>query len=77
MSMKPQGLSRSVHEAGINITRKTIWHDRQMVLEGLKDDDLKKWLEAWEVGKVGILECAYARDSGILNLSYSSADIDH
>ncbi|MCP4708975.1 MAG: hypothetical protein GY869_10145 [Planctomycetes bacterium] len=32
-------------EAGINITGKSIWMDRKQILSGLKDGDLKKWLE--------------------------------
>ena len=32
-------------DAGIDITRKRIWNDRARVLGGLKDDELKKWLE--------------------------------
>jgi 2-methylisocitrate lyase-like PEP mutase family enzyme len=32
-------------EAGIDITRKAIWRDRQKVISGLKDAELRKWLE--------------------------------
>lgn len=32
-------------DAGIDITRKAIWRDRQRVLSGLKDAELKAWLE--------------------------------
>ena len=32
-------------EAGIDITRKAIWKDRQQVLNNLKDENLKHWLE--------------------------------
>ncbi|MBE9572728.1 MAG: hypothetical protein IMF11_19045 [Proteobacteria bacterium] len=32
-------------EAGIDVTRKRIWSDRQHILQGLKDGELKKWLE--------------------------------
>lgn len=31
--------------AGIDITRKAIWRDRQRILSGLEDSDLKTWLE--------------------------------
>lgn len=33
-------------EAGIDVTRKRIWSDRQRVLQGLEEGALKKWLEA-------------------------------
>ena len=33
-------------EAGINIKGKRIWGDKAMILEGLTDEDLKKWLRA-------------------------------
>jgi hypothetical protein len=32
-------------DAGIDVTRKRIWSDRQTILRGLNDADLKKWLE--------------------------------
>lgn len=32
-------------EAGIDITRKAIWRDRQRIISGLKDTELKMWLE--------------------------------
>ena len=32
-------------EAGINIRAKRIWGDRALILEGLQDDELKKWLQ--------------------------------
>jgi hypothetical protein len=32
-------------EAGINIRYKRIWGDRAMILEGLQDEELKKWLQ--------------------------------
>jgi hypothetical protein len=32
-------------DAGIDITRKAIWRDRQLIIDGLKDADLKAWLE--------------------------------
>jgi hypothetical protein len=32
-------------EAGIDITRKAIWNDRNRILSELKDETLKKWLE--------------------------------
>ena len=36
---------RICDEAGIDITRKAIWRDRQQIISGLKDGDLKTWLE--------------------------------
>ena len=36
---------RICDEAGIDITRKRIWNDKQAILSGLTDDELKKWLE--------------------------------
>jgi hypothetical protein len=36
---------RILDEAGINIKQKSIWQDRQTIISGLKDDDLKKWLK--------------------------------
>jgi hypothetical protein len=33
------------HEAGIDITKKAIWRDRQQIISGLKDGDLKTWLK--------------------------------
>jgi hypothetical protein len=33
-------------DAGIDITGKRIWNDKQSILEGLTDDGLKKWLAA-------------------------------
>ena len=33
-------------EAGIDITRKRIWNDKQTILRGLTDGNLKKWLQA-------------------------------
>lgn len=33
-------------EAGINITRKRIWRDRNTVLRGLPENELKRWLKA-------------------------------
>ena len=36
---------RICDEAGINITRKRIWNDKQIILRGLTDDELKKWLK--------------------------------
>jgi len=36
---------RICDEAGIDITRKAIWGDRQRVISGLEDGDLKTWLE--------------------------------
>jgi hypothetical protein len=32
-------------DAGIDITRKAIWQDRQRIIDGLKDADLKTWLQ--------------------------------
>jgi hypothetical protein len=32
-------------EANINIRSKRIWSDRQMILAGLQDEELKKWLQ--------------------------------
>ncbi len=32
-------------EAGIDIKRRAIWRDRQRILSGLKDEDLKRWLQ--------------------------------
>jgi hypothetical protein len=32
-------------DAGIDVTRKAIWRDRQRILSGLKDGDLRTWLE--------------------------------
>jgi hypothetical protein len=32
-------------EAGIDITRKAIWRDRQKIISGLEDAELKAWLE--------------------------------
>lgn len=32
-------------DAGIDITRKRIWNDRQEILQGLADGELKKWLQ--------------------------------
>jgi len=32
-------------EAGIDITRKRLWRDRESILRGLADDALKRWLE--------------------------------
>ena len=31
-------------EVGIDITRKKIWIDKQIILRGLTDDELKKWI---------------------------------
>ena len=31
-------------DAGIDITRKAIWQDRDEILEGLEDEDLRRWL---------------------------------
>jgi outer membrane protein assembly factor BamD (BamD/ComL family) len=31
-------------KAGININQKSIWQDREIIMSGLEDDDLKKWL---------------------------------
>ena len=36
---------RICDEAGINITRKNIWRDKQKILGGLTNGDLKKWLQ--------------------------------
>jgi hypothetical protein len=36
---------RICDEAGIDITRKAIWRDRQRVISGLKEGDLKAWLQ--------------------------------
>lgn len=36
---------RICDEAGIDITRKRIWNDKQAILRGLTDDELRKWLE--------------------------------
>ena len=36
---------RLCDDAGIDITRKTIWRDRQQILNGLEASDLKQWLE--------------------------------
>ena len=33
------------HKAGIKIEQKSIWHDRQRIIEGLQNEDLKKWLQ--------------------------------
>ncbi|MFC1844243.1 HEAT repeat domain-containing protein [Thermodesulfobacteriota bacterium] len=33
-------------EAGIDVTRKAIWRDRQRILSELKDEELKKWLNS-------------------------------
>ncbi len=35
-----------VNDAGIDITHKMIWKDKQIVLNGLKDTDLRNWLKA-------------------------------
>lgn len=35
---------RICDQAGINIKKKSIWRDRQMILGGLEDGELKKWL---------------------------------
>jgi hypothetical protein len=35
---------RLCDEAGIDITRKAIWKDRQQIIAGLEDSDLKAWL---------------------------------
>jgi len=32
-------------ESGIDIKKRAIWRDRQRILSGLKDDDLKRWLQ--------------------------------
>ena len=32
-------------QAGIDITKRAIWRDKQKLVEGLKDERLKKWLE--------------------------------
>jgi hypothetical protein len=32
-------------EAGIELRATAIWKDRQQILRGLKDGDLKRWLE--------------------------------
>lgn len=32
-------------KAGIDITRKAIWHDRDTILKGVKDANLRKWLQ--------------------------------
>lgn len=32
-------------EAGIDVTRKAIWRDRQRILNGLKAGELKTWLD--------------------------------
>jgi hypothetical protein len=32
-------------EAGIDITRKRIWNDKETILGGLADGELKKWLQ--------------------------------
>ena len=34
-----------VDEAGIDITQKAIWRDRDLILQGLKDGTLKDWLQ--------------------------------
>jgi hypothetical protein len=36
---------RICDEAGIDITRKAIWRNRDTILSGLKDSELKTWLE--------------------------------
>jgi hypothetical protein len=36
---------RIVDEAGIDITGKAIWRDRDIVLQGLEDESLKNWLQ--------------------------------
>jgi hypothetical protein len=36
---------KTCDEAGIDITRKAIWRDRQRIISGLKDAELKAWLE--------------------------------
>jgi hypothetical protein len=36
---------RICDEAGINITRKRIWNDKETILQGLTDGELKKWLQ--------------------------------
>ena len=32
-------------EAGIDITKKRVWYDRQTVLNGLPSGDMKTWLQ--------------------------------
>jgi hypothetical protein len=47
--IKEQATARAMkicEEAGIDITRKRIWKDRKAVLQGLPDDEVKKWLKA-------------------------------
>ena len=47
--IKQQETARAMklcEEAGINITRKRIWRDRNTVLQGLPDNELKKWLKS-------------------------------
>ena len=34
-----------IDEAGINIKRKAIWRDRQQIISGLEDGELKTWLQ--------------------------------
>jgi outer membrane protein assembly factor BamD (BamD/ComL family) len=34
-----------VDDAGIDITKKAIWHDRNLILQGVEDESLKTWLE--------------------------------
>jgi hypothetical protein len=35
-------------EAGIDIQHKAIWNDREVILQGLKDHDLKSWLAGYD-----------------------------
>lgn len=35
-------------EAGIDITKKSIWRDRNRILEGLKNKDLRNWIQEKE-----------------------------
>jgi hypothetical protein len=39
---------RIVHEAGIDITQKAIWQDRETIVAGLNDESLKEWISQLE-----------------------------
>ena len=41
-------------EAGIDITGKNIWRDRETILHNLPDGDLKRWLQTFSESKAGV-----------------------
>jgi hypothetical protein len=43
-------------EGGIDITKKAIWQDKDIIIKGLKDGDLKNWIQEKERGKLTSLE---------------------